>query len=313
MPYSSAPQPWPRHEIELFRSLTKRPPRPSARGEPTPQAANVLGRYELLEELGCGAMGRVFRARDPRINRVVAIKAIDLAAEFEPGDMNDARQRFFREAEAAGRLNHPNIVTVFDIGEAQGFAYMAMEYVTGRRLSEHVLPQSLLPVTIVLELLARAADALHYAHARQVVHRDIKPANIMYDATSDGLKITDFGVARLIDASRTRAGIVLGTPSFMSPEQLEGENVNGHTDLFALGVSLYQLLTGRLPFRGASMPELMFVIAYEPHHPVTAIRPQLPAVLDRVLDKALAKNPANRFASGAEMAVALRGAARRIR
>jgi eukaryotic-like serine/threonine-protein kinase len=293
----------------LFSSTTKRPAGPNlAEGGPLA----VLGRYELLEELGRGAMGRVFKARDPKINRVVAIKSIDLAAEFEASEIEDARQGFFREAEAAGRLNHPNIVTVFDVGEAEGLAYMAMEYVTGRRLSDHADSHALLPVPLVLELLARAAEALDYAHARNVVHRDIKPANIMYDAASDGLKITDFGVARLMDVNRTRVGLVLGTPSFMSPEQLEGENVKGHTDLFALGVSLYQLLTGRLPFRGASMPELMFVIAYEPHHPVTAVRPALPAALDRVLDAALAKNPAQRFASGTEMAAALRDAARGI-
>jgi serine/threonine-protein kinase len=158
----------------------------------------------------------------------------------------------------------------------------------------------------VLELLCRTADALDYAHAQNVVHRDIKPANIMYDSISDGLKITDFGIARLIDVGRTRTGIVLGTPAFMSPEQLEGKNVNGHTDLFALGVSLYQLLTGQLPFRGASMTKLMFVIANEPHESVTTVRPDLPACLDPIVDRALAKNPADRFQTGAEMAAALR-------
>jgi len=141
------------------------------------------------------------------------------------------------------------------------------------------------------------------------VDRGIKPANIMYDSVSDGLKITDFGIARLIDVNRTRTGIILGTPSFMAPEQLEGGNVNGHTDLFALGVSLYQLLTGRLPFRGASMTKLMFVIANEPHPPVTSLRSDLPDALNSILDKALAKRPSDRFASGAEMASALRAVA----
>jgi serine/threonine-protein kinase len=155
-------------------------------------------------------------------------------------------------------------------------------------------------------LLAITADALDYAHRRSVVHRDIKPANIMYDSILDEVKITDFGIARLIDVNRTRTGIVLGTPSYMAPEQLEGENVNGHTDLFALGVTLYQLLTGRLPFRGASMTKLMFVIANEPHLPVTALRPGLPDALNGILDRALAKQPSERFATGAEMADALR-------
>jgi len=162
-------------------------------------------------------------------------------------------------------------------------------------------------------LAAQTADALNYAHAQNVVHRDIKPANIMYDSVSGDLKITDFGIARLIDVSRTRTGIVLGTPSFMAPEQLEGRNVNGHTDLFALGVSLYELLTGRLPFRGASMTKLMFVIANEPHQPITAVRPDLPEQLDALIDTALAKNPANRFRSGGEMAEALRTVAAQIR
>jgi serine/threonine-protein kinase len=184
-----------------------------------------------------------------------------------------------------------------------------MEYVRGHHLSEFASTERLLPVDTVLDLIGRAADALDYAHRRNVVHRDIKPANIMYDSLSNNLKITDFGIAKLIDANRTRTGIVLGTPAFMSPEQLEGKNVNGHTDLFALGVSLYQLLTGQLPFRGASMTKLMFVIANEPHQSVTSARSDLPKWLDGVVDKALAKDPLDRFQSAAEMAAALRRAA----
>jgi serine/threonine-protein kinase len=276
------------------------------------QMPATLGRYQLLEPIGRGAMGHVYLGRDPKINRIVAIKAVDLAAEFEPSEIENASRQFLREAETAGRLSHPNIVTIYDVGEADGLAYIAMEYLRGRHLSDFGQPDTLLATTTVLELLARTADALDYAHAQNVVHRDIKPANIMYDAVSDGLKITDFGIARLIDVSRTRTGIVLGTPAFMSPEQLEGKNVNGHTDLFALGVSLYQLLTGQLPFRGASMTKLMFVIANEPHQPVTAVRPELPVWLDPVVDRALAKNPAHRFQSGAEMAAALRDGAARL-
>jgi serine/threonine-protein kinase len=272
----------------------------------------LLGRYELLDFIGRGAMGHVYLGRDPKINRIVAIKAIDLAAEFEPIELGEASRRFLREAETAGRLNHPNIVTIYDVGEANGLAYIAMEYLRGRHLSEFALPDTLLPPGVVLELLARTADALDYAHKQNVVHRDIKPANIMYDSVSDGLKITDFGIARLIDVSRTRTGIVLGTPAFMSPEQLEGKNVNGHTDLFALGVSLYQLLTGHLPFRGASMTKLMFVIANEPHESVTAVRADLPPCLDAIIDRALAKDPGVRFQTGTEMAAALRGAAAQL-
>jgi Protein kinase domain/CHASE2 domain len=267
---------------------------------------STLGRYELLECIGHGAMGSVFLGRDPTINRRVAIKAIDLTTEFDVDEIEAAGERFLREAETAGRLNHPNIVTIFDAGRVGGIAYIAMEYLQGSRLSEHAEPATLLPATLVLELMARAAEALSYAHSHNVVHRDIKPANIMYDSASDSLKITDFGIARWIDVSRTRTGIVLGTPSFMSPEQLEGKNVNGHTDLFALGITLYQLLTGLLPFRGTSMTQLMFVIANEPHAPLTAARPELPESLDAILDRALAKDPADRFGAGDEMAGALR-------
>jgi serine/threonine-protein kinase len=273
------------------------------------QLPDTMGRYQILEPIGRGAMGYVYLGRDPKINRIVALKAVNLAAEVEPADLEEASRNFLREAEIAGRLSHPNIVTIFDVGETNGVAYIAMEYLKGRHMSEFVVPERLLPVNTVLDLLSRTADALDYAHSQNVVHRDIKPANIMYDSISDGLKITDFGIARLIDVGRTRTGIVLGTPAFMSPEQLEGKNVNGHTDLFALGVSLYQLLTGHLPFRGASMTKLMFVIANEPHESVTTVRPDLPECLNPIVDRALAKDPAERFQTGAEMAAALRNAA----
>jgi hypothetical protein len=268
-----------------------------------------IGRYELLEPIGRGAMGNVYLGRDPLINRILALKAIDLAIGYDNVSCESTAETFRREAAIAGSLSHPNIVTIFDVGESEGLAYIAMEYVRGHHLSEFAVNDRLLPVDTVLDLIARAADALDYAHRRNVVHRDIKPANIMYDSLSNNLKITDFGIAKLIDANRTRTGIVLGTPAFMSPEQLDGKNVNGHTDLFALGVSLYQLLTGQLPFRGASMTNLMFVIANEPHQSVTSVRTELPKWLDEVVDRALAKSPADRFESAAAMAAALRHAA----
>jgi serine/threonine-protein kinase len=269
-------------------------------------APETLGRYQLLEPIGRGATGYVYLARDPVINRIVALKVIDLSLDYDGVELESLSQSFLREASIAGGLNHPNIVTIFDVGQAEGLAYIAMEYLRGQHLSDFATPDRLLPVDIVLDLLGRAASALDYAHGHNVVHRDIKPANIMYDSVSDSLKITDFGIAKLIDANRTRTGIVLGTPAFMSPEQLEGKNVNGHTDLFALGVSLYQLLTGHLPFRGASMTKLMFVIANEPHQAVTAVRADLPKWVDGVIDRALAKDPADRFQTGAEMAAAVR-------
>jgi serine/threonine-protein kinase len=251
-------------------------------------------------------MGVVYRGRDPRINREVALKAIPLTDEFEAEELEQARARFFREAEMAGRLSHPHIVTIYDAGEDHGVAYIAMELLRGRHLVEYTSPSRLLPPAIAIELVARLADALHYAHSNQVVHRDIKPANIMFDAPSGELKITDFGIARLTDSGRTRTGVVLGTPSFMSPEQLQGREVTGSSDLFSLAVSLFQLLTGQLPFRGDTMPGLMMKIAQEPHPRVCAINPALPAGLDAFFDRALAKDPANRFDSGAAMALALR-------
>jgi len=266
-----------------------------------------LGRYEISHELGKGAMGVVYRARDPMINREVALKAIPLSEEFEEGaELEEARNRFFREAEMAGRLSHPHIVTIYDAGEDRGTAYIAMELLRGSHLVEYTNAPRLLPPAIALEIMARLADALHYAHQNQVVHRDIKPANVMFDAPSGELKITDFGIARLTDSGRTRTGVVLGTPSFMSPEQLQGRDVTGLSDQFALGVSLFQLLTGQLPFRADSMPALMLRIAQEPHPRIRALNPALPVGLDEFFDRALAKDPAARFESGSRFAQALR-------
>jgi serine/threonine-protein kinase len=247
------------------------------------------------------------------INREVALKTIPLAAEFEGDELEQARVKFFREAETAGRLSHPHIVTIYDAGEHEGTAYIAMELLRGVHLVEYTDPARLLPPAIAIEVVARLAGALHYAHEQSVVHRDIKPANIMFEAQSGELKITDFGIARLTDAGRTRTGIVLGTPSFMSPEQLQGRAVTGRSDLFSLGVTLYQMLTGQLPFRADSMPALMFKIAHDPHPPVRVLRPGLPLGVDEFFDRALAKDPAARFESGAAFAQALRdlNAARR--
>ena len=284
--------------------------RPSGAPDPKPaDAAPVparLGRYELLHQIGKGAMGVVYRGRDPRINREVAVKAISLADEFDPDDVEQARARFFREAEMAGRLSHPHIVTIFDAGEDRGTAYIAMELLRGKHLVDFTDSSHLLPHAIAVEIVARLADALHYAHQNQVVHRDIKPANIMFDAPSGELKITDFGIARLTDSGRTRTGVVLGTPSFMSPEQLQGRPLTGRSDLFSLAIALFQLLTGQLPFRGDNMPSLMLKIAQEPHPRIRAFNPVLAPGFDAFFDRALAKNPADRFESGASFAQALR-------
>jgi len=290
------------------------PPAAAAAGSANASAADVqrLGRYQLEREIGRGAMGVVYLGRDTAINRMVAIKAIPLASEFSDAELVEARSRFFREAETAGRLNHPNIVTIYDVGEERGLAYIAMEYLKGRHLSDYAKSGSLMEPRKVLGIVARTADALGFAHKQQVVHRDIKPANLMYDPATDILKITDFGIARLSGAGSTRTGIVLGTPSFMSPEQLEGRTVTGHSDLFSLGVSLFQLLTGQLPFTADSMTGLMQQIAEAPHPPLRAFRPDLPACVESVIDRALAKTPDARYDSGAQMAAALEDCRSRI-
>jgi serine/threonine-protein kinase len=283
-------------------------PRPASTNSASPDKVpetDRLGRYHLEREIGRGAMGIVYLGRDTAINRMVAIKAIPLASEFSDAELIEARSRFFREAETAGRLNHPNIVTIYDVGEERGLAYIAMEYLKGRHLSEFTKSDNLMEPRKVLEAIARTADALGFAHKQQVVHRDIKPANLMYDPSTDLLKITDFGIARLSNSGTTRTGIVLGTPSFMSPEQLEGRSVTGHSDLFSLGVSLFQLLTGQLPFTADSMTGLMQQIAEAPHPPLRAFRPDLPACVETLIDRALAKNPADRYDTGAQMAAAL--------
>jgi len=266
----------------------------------------MLGRYQVEKELGKGAMGVVYLGRDPKIGRVVAIKTMALAQEFEPDELTDVRERFFREAETAGRLNHPNIVTIFDAGEEHDLAYIAMEFLKGHDLTPYTKPGKLMPPGAAISIVARVADALGYAHRQQIVHRDIKPANIMYESESDTVKVTDFGIARITDSSKTKTGMVLGTPSYMSPEQLAGKRIDGRSDLFSLAVTLFQLLSGRLPFEGESMAQLMFKIANEPHPDILEIRPDVPDCLAAIINRALAKNPEERFQTGDEMARAIR-------
>jgi eukaryotic-like serine/threonine-protein kinase len=270
----------------------------------------MLGRYQVEKELGKGAMGVVYLGRDPKINRVVAIKTMALAQNFEDDEVDEVKERFFREAETAGRLNHPNIVTIFDAGEEHDLAYIAMEFLKGQDLTKYTKADRLLPVDKVLNIVIQAAEALDYAHAENVVHRDIKPANIMYEADSESVKLTDFGIARITDSSRTKTGMVLGTPSYMSPEQLSGRKVDGRSDLFSLGVMLFQLCTGKLPFKADSMASLMYKIANDPHPSAMALRPDLPPCLTSILDKALAKLASERYSRGAEMARNLRACAK---
>ena len=262
----------------------------------------MLGRYEIEKELGKGAMGVVYLGRDPKINRVVAIKTMALSQEFEADELVEVKERFFREAETAGRLNHANIVTMFDAGEEHDLAYIAMEFLKGKDLVPYSKQGNLMPLPRVMSIVARVADALSYAHENNVVHRDIKPANIMYEPESDQVKVTDFGIARITDSSKTKTGMVLGTPSYMSPEQLAGKKIDGRSDLFSLGVMLYQMSCGKLPFEGDSMAQLMFRIANEPHPDVRSVNPDLPDCLVAIIDKALVKDPDTRYQTGAEFA-----------
>jgi serine/threonine-protein kinase len=274
----------------------------------------MLGRYQVEKELGKGAMGIVYLGRDPKINRVVAIKTLALSQEFEADELVEVKQRFFREAETAGRLQHPNIVTIYDAGEEHDLAYIAMEFLTGHDLTRYTKEDALLPVPLVMGIIYKAALALEYAHGQNVVHRDVKPANIMYDPANKVIKLTDFGIARITDSSKTKTGMVLGTPSYMSPEQLAGRKIDGRSDLFSLGVTLYQLLCGKLPFRGDSMATLMYKIANEAHTDIIEARPELAQsrpCLQAIVNHALEKDVAKRYQTGAEFARELQACAQK--
>jgi len=266
----------------------------------------MLGRYQVEKELGKGAMGVVYLGRDPKIGRVVAIKTMALSQEFEADELTEVKERFFREAETAGRLNHPQIVTIYDAGEEHDLCFIAMELLKGKDLAPYTKPDNLLPFEKVVSIIARVADALGYAHKLNVVHRDIKPANLMYDLEGDIVKVTDFGIARITDSSKTKTGMVLGTPSYMSPEQLSGKKVDGRSDLFSLAVSLYQMACGKLPFEGDSMAQLMFKIANQHAPDILQYNANLSPAFVAFLDRAMAKEAEERFQDGDAFAAALR-------
>ena len=272
-----------------------------------------LGRYQLDSEIGRGAMGMVYLGRDDKIGRTVAIKTMVLGADLDEDMHDEVKARFFREAEAAGRLDHPNIVTVYDVGDEQDLAYIAMDYLKGKDLTAYTSPKTLLPISQVFHIVGNVALALDYAHKQHVVHRDIKPANIIYDDKKRVAKITDFGVACLTDASKTKTGMVLGSPYYMSPEQLAGKKVDGRTDMFSLGVTLYQMLSGELPFQGDSIANLMYNIANELHPDIRRYRADLPNCVKNLINKSLQKESSERFQSGIEMATAMKRCQEHIR
>ena len=268
-----------------------------------------LGRYQIERTLGRGAMGTVVLGRDTDTGRLAALKTLSLSDEFSGAALNEARQRFLREVDAARRLQHPDIVSVYDAGEDDGLAYIAMEYIAGHDLLRHTQSGQWLPLPLVVHIGRRVASALAHAHSQGVVHRDIKPANVMIDLTAGVVKVTDFGIARITDACRTRTGMLLGTPTYMSPEQLSGQRVDGRADLYSLGVTLFQLLSGALPHRAEAMARLMYCIVNEVAPDVRTLRPEVPPALARVLAQALAKSPEARHADGLQLAAALEAVA----
>ncbi|HXE75795.1 MAG TPA: serine/threonine-protein kinase [Candidatus Xenobia bacterium] len=259
---------------------------------------NRVGRYELLEELGRGAMGAVYKARDPNLGRAVAVKVI-LTANLTAQALAEYKKRFYREAEAAGRMTHPGVVTIHDMGEdsTTGQPFLVMEYVEGVSLDSMIEGSpggNGLPLAQVLEIGAQVALALDYAHQRGVVHRDIKPANIL--VTKDGrAKIADFGIAKLEGAQLTQTGQLVGTPAYMSPEQFSGGGVDARSDIFSLGAVLYEALTGKMPFPGETVTEIIFKVVQAPPVPAQKLNPQLPAEVDVLLERCLAKDPAQRY------------------
>jgi serine/threonine-protein kinase len=269
-----------------------------------------VGRYVIERRIGDGAMAVVYRAHDPSIDRVLAIKVLKPELRQDAG----LSQRFLREARAAGALSHPNIVTIYDVGEADGFPYIAMELLDGVPLDEHLRAHGRMAPADVSRIGAQLADALDYAHGLGVIHRDIKPSNIMLSAGGRTAKILDFGIARMLQAgagaetqaARTQFGQVLGTPRYMSPEQAFGLELDQRSDLFSLGVVLYELVTGQTAFAGTSIATLALQITQRKTEPLGRIVPDCPRGLSHVVDKLLAKQPDKRFASGAEVAKALR-------
>ncbi len=260
-----------------------------------------VGRYEIIEELGKGAMGLVYKSLDPKINRLLAIKTIRFSDEFDEDVIQEIKARFFSEAEIAGRLSHPAIVTIFDVGEDGDLTYMVMEYLEGNDLEKFISKKNLLPFRKVLDVVASVADALAYAHRAEVIHRDIKPANIML-LKNGGVKVTDFGIAKAISSSRTKTGVILGTPNYMSPEQIMGQKIDHRSDIFSLGVLFFQLLTGETPFHGDNLSSLLYQITQVKHPPVREYNPKIPRVCEQIIDKALAKNPKERFKNAGDMA-----------
>jgi len=271
----------------------------------------TVGRYEIVSELGQGAMGIVYKARDPKINRFLAIKTIRFSDEFEAEKIREIKDRFMREAQIAGKLAHPAIVAVYDVGEDYDLTYMAMEYLEGEDLQKYCRKGFLLPLRKLLFIVSEVALALDYAHRQGVIHRDVKPANIMV-LKNGKVKVTDFGIAKAVSSSQTKSGIVLGTPNYMSPEQINGNEIDGRSDIFSLGVVFFELLTAVLPFHGKNLTNLFYQITQVKHPSPREINPKVPNPVEQIVDKALAKDPEQRFQTCSDFARYLKAMINRI-
>lgn len=259
---------------------------------------SAVGRYEILDDLGRGAMGVVYKAYDPAVGRIVALKTVRLTATGE--EREELVHRLRQEALAAGRLEHPNIVTIYDAGKAEGLFYLTMQLVKGRTLAELMGERVLLPVKQILLVLDQVSEGLHYAHERGIVHRDLKPSNII--VTRESLvKILDFGIAKIAEGGTTTAGTILGTPSYMSPEQAQGGRVDRRSDIFSLGAILYELLTGEKAFPGNTPTAILYKILHEEPIPPRVIEPGVEPALEKIVRKALAKDPLARYQSCREL------------
>jgi len=263
-----------------------------------------LGRYEIIEELGRGAMGIIYKAKDPVIGRYVAIKTIRLGDFTDSTHVAELHSRLMREAQSAGVLSHPNIITIFDVGEEGGLAYFAMELVEGVTLEQIVEGARRLDESAIVSIARQTADALGFAHQHGIVHRDIKPANIML--TQDGrVKVADFGIAKVGSAKMTQTGMLLGSPSYMAPEHFLGQPLDGRSDIFALGILLYELITGQPPFAAENLGTLSYKIVHEDPLPPIKLKPGMNPRLNALVVKALARDPASRFQTAEEMCAAL--------
>jgi serine/threonine protein kinase len=272
-----------------------------------PLTPTRLGRYEIVEEIGKGAMGVVYLARDPLIGRLVALKTFRLGYSVKDQEMEQFRVRFMREAQSAGILTHPNIVTIHDVVESseEGLAFIAMEYVRGTNLKQILQSGQPLSPDFVVEIVAQVGEALDYAHSNRVIHRDVKPANILI--TEDRrVKITDFGIARIDTSNLTQEGQLLGTPNYMAPEQIQGKEVDHRADLFSLGVVLYEMLTRRKPFQGENLTVVSHRIVYDPFTPPRDYVQDLPPGMEGVLERALEKDPARRYQRARDLVEDLR-------